>query len=366
MPKTKIELDFTLEHLQILDEDGNLDESLDPGLGRERSLEIYRWMLLTRQLDERMFNLQRQGRIGTFPPCRGQEAAQIAAAEILEPGDWMVPSFREPGAMLLRGWPIEQLLRYYNGYEEGSVPPPGVNDLPICVPVTSQMPHAVGLAWAAKLKGDAAVTLCFLGDGATSEGDFHEALNFASLYRAPVFFVCCNNGWAISLPVSRQTRSRTLAQKALAYEMPALRVDGNDVLAVHAACLDAAERARRGEGPTFIEALTYRMSVHTTADDPTRYRSEDEVTGWQARDPLLRFRKYLAGQGWLDEQGAEQMSEETGRQVRSAVEHAESLMQGDPLEMFDYLYADPPPELLEQRGELQRHLHSLAQPERTR
>ncbi len=246
MPRSKIEIDFSLDYLQVLNEQGDCDDALAPSLPDETLLGLYRHMLLTRLFDDRMFKMQRQGRLGTFPPSKGQEAAQIGAAGVLTQPDWMVPSFREPGAMLMRGWKMEQILLYYNGYEEGAAPPTGVNDLPICVPVTSQLPHAVGLAWAAQLRGEKAVVLCFLGDGATSEGDFHEAMNFASLYQVPVFFVCQNNGWAISLPVGRQTRSRTLAQKALAFEMPALQVDGNDVLAVYLACSEAAERARAG------------------------------------------------------------------------------------------------------------------------
>lgn len=356
MPRNKVEVDFSLEYLQILNEKGVCDESLKPDMSRELSLRMYRGMLLTRAFDERMLKLQRQGRLGTFPPAKGQEAGQVAAAAVLEPSDWMVPSFREPGAMLWRGWRMEQILLYYNGFEEGAAPPEGVRDLPICVPVTSQLPHAVGLAWAAKLQGDELAVLCFLGDGATSEGDFHEALNFASLYEVPVFFVCQNNGWAISLPVARQTRSRTLAQKALAYEMPALRVDGNDPLAVYVACSEAAQRARTGGGPTFIESLTYRLSVHTTADDPTRYRADEEVRDWELKDPLVRFQKYLRDQGVLDDEMHAGMQEEIEKEIRAAVTQAESQADPNPFDMFDFVYADIPESLREQRAELRRRL----------
>lgn len=356
MPRKTVEPQLKTERLSILDEDGRLDKDLEPDIEDEVLVDMYRWMTLTREFDDRMLRMQRQGRLGTFPPVRGQEASQIASCFQLRPNDWMVPSFREVGAMLHRGWKMEQILLFYAGYEDGSVPPEGVNDLPICIPVTSQLPHAVGLAWAARLKGADSATLCYLGDGATSEGDFHESMNFAAVFQAPVVFFCQNNGWAISLPVTRQTRSRSLAQKALAYEMPGVQVDGNDPLAVHAAVGEALQRARSGDGPTFIEALTYRMSVHTTADDPTRYRSDEEVAAWKRRDPLIRFERYLRQKELLDADGADALRREALEEIRAAVENAESLMRGDPLEMFDFLYAETPESILEQRRELEEFL----------
>ena len=236
MPRTLLEPRFQVEYLSVLDSDGNLDSSLEPDIPGEDLKRLYRAMLLGRRLDERMIRLQRQGRIGTFAPIKGQEASQVGAAFTLRPSDWMVPSFRETAAMLWRGWPIEKLLLLYAGYLEGGQPAPGQNDLPITIPVATQLPHAVGLAYAAQYRGDDVVVMAFCGDGATSEGDFHEALNFAGVWHVPVVFVVQNNQWAISVPLKKQTHSRTIAQKALAYGLPGLQVDGNDVVAVYAAC----------------------------------------------------------------------------------------------------------------------------------
>ncbi len=254
-------------------------------------------MLLGRRLDERMVRLQRQGRIGTFAPIKGQEAAQIGSVATLTPRDWMVPSFRETASMLWRGWPIEKMLLFFAGCLEGGQPAPTQRDLPITIPVATQLPHAVGLAYAAQYKDDDAVVMAYFGDGATSEGDFHEAANFAGVWHVPVVFVCQNNQWAISVPLKKQTNSRTLAQKALAYGFPGIQVDGNDLLAVYAAAREAVARARAGEGPTLIECVTYRLGVHTTADDPTKYRSEDEVKAWEKKDPLTRLVPYLERKG---------------------------------------------------------------------
>ena len=301
MPRTRLEPQFSIDHLSILDSDGNLDTALEPDLPPDALRRIYRAMLLGRRLDERMLKLQRQGSIGTFAPIKGQEASQIGSVFTLRATDWMVPSFRETAAMLWRGWPIEKILLLFAGYLEGSAPAPGQRDLPICIPVATQLPHAVGLAYAAQYKGDDAVVMAYCGDGATSEGDFHEALNFAGVWHVPVVFVVQNNQWAISVPLKKQTHSRTIAQKALAYGFPGIQVDGNDALAVYAASREATERARAGQGPTLIECVTYRLGVHTTADDPTKYRSDEEVAAWERKDPLTRFRAYLEKKNLLEE-----------------------------------------------------------------
>src|SRR5215468_7280205 len=289
MPRTILEPQFSIEHLSILDSDGNLDTALEPDISPEDLRRLYRGMLLGRRLDERMLRLQRQGRIGTFAPIKGQEASQIGSIATLRPTDWTVPSFRETAAMLWRGWPIERILLFYAGYLEGGQPGPDQRDLPTAIPVSTQLPHAVGLAYAAQYRGDDAVVMAFCGDGATSEGDFHEALNFAGVWHVPAVFVIQNNQWAISVPLKKQTNSRTIAQKAQAYGLPGLQVDGNDVLAVYAASREAVERARADGGPTLIECVTYRLGVHTTADDPTKYRSDEEVRAWERKDPLTRF-----------------------------------------------------------------------------
>ena len=359
MPRTVLEPRFQVEYLSILDSEGNLDTSLEPDIADADLKRLYRAMLLGRRLDERMIRLQRQGRIGTFAPIKGQEASQLGAAFTLRPSDWMVPSFRETAAMLWRGWPIEKLLLLFAGYLEGGQPAPHQHDLPITIPVATQLPHAVGLAYAAQYRGDDAVVMAFCGDGATSEGDFSEALNFAGVWQTPVIFICQNNGWAISLPRARQTLTKTLAQKALAYGLPGIQVDGNDVLAVYSAAQEAVERARNGNGPTLIECVTYRLSVHTTADDPTRYRPEEEVAAWEQREPLLRFQQYLRAKGLLADADIDTLEHEIEAELRAAVQRAEEQKEklaGAALSLFDHMYADMPPYVQEQRQELDNML----------
>jgi pyruvate dehydrogenase E1 component alpha subunit len=363
MPRTPLEPRFTVEYLSILDSDGNLDAALEPDLSASELKRLYRAMLLGRRLDERMVRLQRQGRIGTFAPIKGQEASQLGSVCTLRPSDWMVPSFRETAAMLWRGWPIEKLLMTFAGQLEGTQPAPDQHDLPITIPVATQLPHAVGLAYAAQYRGDDVVVMAYFGDGATSEGDFHEALNFAGVWHVPVVFVCQNNQWAISVPLKKQTHSRTIAQKALAYGLPGLQVDGNDVLAVYAASKEAVDRARDGGGPTLIECVTYRLGVHTTADDPTKYRSEEEVREWERKDPLTRFVEYLRKKNLLEE-GLEQ---EVDAEIAAAVKRFEAMAPPDVLTMFDHAYAEKPPELLAQREDVASRLRgadeSAAAPE---
>src|SRR5436309_4277352 len=348
MPRIAVEPRFQVEYLSILDSDGNLDTALEPKLADNELKSLYRAMLLGRRLDERMVRLQRQGRIGTFAPTKGQEAAQMGSIFTLRPTDWMVPSFRETAAMIWRGWPIEKLLRFFAGHLEGGQPEPDQHDLPITIPVATQLPHAVGLAYAAQYRGDDVVVMAYFGDGATSEGDFHEALNFAGVWHVPVVFVCQNNQWAISVPLKKQTHSRTIAQKALAYGLPGIQVDGNDVLAVYAASREAVERARAGDGPTLIECVTYRLGVHTTADDPTKYRTDQEVAMWEQKDPLTRFRAYLEKRNLLEEGLEQQVDEE----IAEAVRRFETTPAADPLAMFDHVYAELTPELTAQRDEM--------------
>ncbi|MGH7400171.1 MAG: pyruvate dehydrogenase (acetyl-transferring) E1 component subunit alpha [Candidatus Rokuibacteriota bacterium] len=360
MPRTIIEPQFTIEHLSILDSDGNLDSALEPKIAPEELQRLYRAMLLARRFDERMLRLQRQGRIGTFAPIKGQEAAQVGSVAALRRTDWMVPSFRETGSMLWRGWPMEKLLLFFSGWLEGGHPEPDQRDLPICIPVATQLPHAVGLAYAAQYRGDDAVVMAYCGDGATSEGDFHEAVNFAGVWHVPVVFLIQNNQWAISIPVKKQTHSRTIAQKALAYGFPGLQVDGNDVLAVYAASREAVERARRGDGPTLIECVTYRLGVHTTSDDPTKYRAAEEVEAWERRDPLTRFGAYLKERSLLDPGLEEAVDAEVARGVQAF----EAAPAPDPLTMFDHVYGDPSPTLEAQRAEMAARLGRAAPPQR--
>jgi pyruvate dehydrogenase E1 component alpha subunit len=354
MPRTLIEPQFPIERLSVLDSDGKLDAKLEPKLAPDDLKRLYRAMVLGRRLDERMIKLQRQGRIGTFAPIKGQEASQIGSIFTLGPKDWMVPSFRETAAMIWRGWPIERILAFYAGRLEGGQPAPEQHDLPVTIPVATQLPHAVGLAYGIQYRGEDAVVMVYFGDGATSEGDFHEAANFAGVWHGPVVFVCQNNQWAISVPLKKQTNSRTIAQKALAYGFPGIQVDGNDVLAVYAASREAVDRARAGEGPTLIECVTYRLGMHTTADDPTKYRSEEEVNFWEQKDPLTRFRVYLEKKKLLDASVEEQVDEEIAR----AVERFEAMPPADPLSMFDHAYAELPPGVAAQRAELAARLQA--------
>jgi pyruvate dehydrogenase E1 component alpha subunit len=326
---------------------------------------MLRAALLGRRFDERMLNLQRQGRIGTFPPIKGQEASQIGAVALLRDSDWLVPSFRETAAEIMRGRSMESVLLYYSGYNEGNIISNNQHDLPMSVPVASQILHAVGLGMAAKYRKTDEVVMTFFGDGATSEGDFHEAMNCAAVYQSPVIFICQNNQWAISVPLAKQTHSKTLAQKAIAYGMPGIQVDGNDFLAVYAATSEAVDRARSGGGPTLIECVTYRIMMHTTADDPKKYRSEEEVELWKQKDPLLRYQKYLHEKKYLSESELDALEEQIKLDIQDAIDRVELRMKelGDPLEMFDHLYAELPPHLQAQKAELARNLRTVTEEE---
>jgi pyruvate dehydrogenase E1 component alpha subunit len=358
MPRKEIDIPDKIEHISILDEKGELDKAHEPDIPADLLLRLYHTMCQARKFDERLLSLQRQGRIGTFPPISGQEAAHLGAAATLLSSDWFVPAFRETAAEIWRGRSLESIILYNNGFNEGVDLPEGSNDLPISVPVGSQILHAVGLAWAARYRQTENVAMAFFGDGATSEGDFHEGLNFASVFQTPAIFVCQNNHWAISLPRSKQTRSKTLAQKALAYGMPGVQVDGNDILAVYIAAQEAVQRARSGQGPTLIECVTYRMAVHTTADDPKRYRTDEEVEQWKKKDPITRFQKYLMKKGVISEDKAAGLDAEIAEEIQSAVDRAEKQMKslGNPMDMFEHAYAEMPPYLKAQKESFAREL----------
>ncbi len=356
MPRNPIKIKPKVEYLSILDGRGILDESLDPKLDPDKSLHLFRLMLVARRLDERCINMQRQGRIGTYGPCRGQEASHCAATMVMEPKDWVVHAYREPGSFYHRGWPLETVILFWGGFEEGCRPPDGVNDLPIAVPIASQMLHAMGLGWAMKLRGDKHAVLCYCGDGGTSEGDFHEALNFSGALNLPVVFLVQNNHWAISFPRHKQTASETLAQKALAYGFDGIQVDGNDALAVYAATKEAVAKAKKGGGPTLIETVTYRLSVHTTADDPTKYRSKEEVDKWEKLDPIPRYRDYLTKRKILNQKLIDEIEADVLKEIAAAVERYEAHKDPDPLDCFPYMYETLPPELVEQREEYRQAL----------
>lgn len=359
MPRMKIDLPYQIEYLTIFDEDGNLDEDLDPKIEEEKLLEIHRAMFRGRLLDERMLNLQRQGRIGTFATIRGQEASQVGPVAALRETDWMVPAFREHAAQMMRGLPIENLLLLYGGFYQGGDLEKDIYTLPNAVPVSTQTLHAAGIGYSIKYRQEDGVVLVFFGEGATSEGDFHEAMNFAEVFDCPVVFVCQNNQWAISVPREVQTESKTIAQKAMAYGMPGIQVDGNDFLATYLATKEAVDRARAGEGPSFIENVTYRLSLHTTADDPKRYRSEEEVERWEKCDPIPRVQNYLKMKDILTDEKIEKIREEILEEIQAAVDRYEKKVEelaNEQLTMFDHIYAEMPPYLAEQRDELANEL----------
>jgi pyruvate dehydrogenase E1 component alpha subunit len=355
MPRTVIHTGVT-ERLEILDKDGRIDPELDPGLPPERLLEFMGAMLRARLFDDKALKLQRQGRMGTWASLEGQEAAQIGVAMALTPDDWVIPSFREHGVLLTHGVPGADIYRYWRGDERASVPPEGLNVLPPSVPVGSQLLHGVGVGLALKLQGKRAAAVAFAGDGGTSQGDFHEALNFGGVFGTPTVFFIQNNHWAISLPFKKQTAAASIAQKAHAYGIPGVQVDGNDVLAVYTASGAALERARAGEGPTLIEAHTYRFGNHTTSDEATRYRSPEELAWWRERDPILRLRRHLEGRGLWDAAREEALVAELKTEIETMVEAAEAAPPAAPTEMVEWTYAELPWHLREQRTEIEEAL----------
>ena len=312
---------------------------------------LYEAMLVARTYDRKSMALQKQGRLATYAPFEGQEAAQVGSATALCPDDWMVATYRDAAAMWTQGYPMELLFAGRTGHEAGGSPPAGVNVLPLSITVGGHMVHAVGLAWAERLRGSDRVAITYFGDGATSEGDFHEAMNFAGVFGVGCVFFCQNNGWAISMPRAAQTASDTIAQKADAYGFPGVMVDGNDVLAVHAVTAEALDRARRGEGPTLIEAVTYRLGPHTTSDDPGRYRTAGSSDEWQRRDPLARARLRLEGAGVWSEEREQQVVAGAARRVAEAIEAAESLPAPEVAHLFEAMFAELPAHLERQLGE---------------
>lgn len=335
MPEEIIET-FTVKSVSILDLEGNIDDSLMPSLSNDDIKRLYELMVISRVFDHRALNLQREGRLGTYAPILGQDASQVGSAYALEDRDWIFPSFREMGVFITRGYPLYMLLQYWAGDERGARTPEEINIFPVCVPVGTQIPHAVGAAMAARYRGDDTVVACYFGDGGTSKGDFHEGMNIAGVFKLPVVFICQNNHWAISVPRERQTASRTLAQKAFSYGFEGIQVDGNDVFAVYKVTREAIDKARRGEGPTMIECLTYRMGDHTTADDASRYRPEEEVERWKKRDPVLRLRLFMEKRGLWTEEYQKEVEDRAKDMVDEAVRKEEALEPPSPEDMFRY------------------------------
>ncbi|EYF06298.1 thiamine pyrophosphate-dependent dehydrogenase E1 component subunit alpha [Chondromyces apiculatus] len=347
----------------VLQDDGTAAPGVDHGMSLDLAMRAYREIKRLRLLDARMILLQRQGRVGFYGACTGQEATPIATALALAPTDWVFPALRESVMMLVRGFPLRTYIAQVFGNsgdnQKGRQQPShmsgrAANQVSWSSCIGTQLPQAVGAAWASKLRGDKAAVIGFLGDGATSEPDFHIALNFAGVYRVPCVVICQNNHWAISVPTSRQTASATLAVKGRAYGIPSVRVDGNDVLAIYSVVSAAVARARAGGGPTFIEALTYRIGAHSTSDDPTRYRSQEEVDRWMQRDPLLRLRRYLVAQGTLDDGLDADLEKTMNAEIAAAISEVEALPPPARESIFDDVYAELPWHLREQREELLR------------
>lgn len=313
-------------------------------------LDLYRRMVLARRFDVQVSALTRQGRLATYPSALGQEACEIAAAAALADGDWLFPTYRDSIALLARGVRPVEILSFFRGDWHSGFDPASYCIAPQTTPLATQALHAVGFAMAAKLRGETTATLTFLGDGATSEGDAHEAFNFAGVWQTPTVFVVQNNGYAISVPFARQSRARTLADKAIGYGMPGHFVDGNDVAAMYAVIADALERARAGGGPTMIEGLTYRMEAHTNSDDPSRYRADEEVERWRAADPIARLEAYLVTDGILTPELQGEIGQEAERLAASTRDAMNEAPHLDPLELFDHVYATPRAALAEQRG----------------
>ncbi|GIO26701.1 pyruvate dehydrogenase (acetyl-transferring) E1 component subunit alpha [Ornithinibacillus bavariensis] len=333
---------------QIIDEQGNLVDMQDRDRIHKELVENgYYHMYRIRTFDKKAKSLQRQGRIGTYPPFEGQEAAQVASALALDSDDWMFPTYRDHGAMLTFGADMVRTFLYWNGRVEGCVPPEGKRIFPAAVPIATQILHAVGASWAEKRKGTDHIAIAYFGDGATSEGDFHEGLNFAGVFQTPTILFNQNNGYAISVPFERQTNSKTIAQKAVAYDIPGARVDGNDFFAVYFEMQKAIKRARTGGGPTLIEAVTWRVGAHTTADDPTKYRSTE--IGMDVVDPLIRMERFMKNYGFWDDAYIQKTHQQVEEEIESAVKAMESYSKANVEDMFDYVFAEPPKQLLEQR-----------------
>lgn len=345
------------KQFSILDYNGEIINENDlPEFTEEELLYLYRTMLYTRVIDEKALSYQRQGRMLTYAPNTGQEAAQVGSAFAMKEEDWLVPAFRELGAWLVKGVPLKSIYLYWYGNEWGSYMPDGVRVLPVSVPIASQLQHATGIGMASTIKGEKSVAVGYVGDGGTSEGDFHEALNFAAVFKAPVVFFIQNNQYAISTHGSIQTVSVNYASKATAYGMPGILVDGNDIFAVYAATKEAIERARNGEGPTLIEAYTYRLGAHTTSDDPTKYRDDTEVEEWRPKDPILRFKIYLKNKGILTDEWEQKTLDELEKEVMSTFESIENKSDTEIDDIFKYHYETMPPQLEEQLNEYKTFL----------
>lgn len=337
--------------IQVMDPEGNVVRpDLMPAWDDKKLRGIYEQMLFLRMADLKLINLQRQGRSGSYPSIEGQEACQIASSMAIEKSDTIFPAFREFGICLMHGVPLEKIYLYWMGNEWGSNY--AANAAPVSIPVGTQPLHATGFAWAMKLQKKTHITVSYFGDGATSEGAFYEAMNFAGVFQVPTIFFCQNNQWAISIPRSKQTAAKTLAQKAISAGIPGIQVDGNDIFASYVVAKEAADRARAGQGPTLIEAVTYRFGNHTTSDDAFKYRTKEEVAQWRLKDPVRRLKLYLQKKNQWDENFEKEIIARSEEKIKIAVDIAEKTPVPNPGEMFDFVFAELPPALKEQKDYL--------------
>lgn len=352
----KTVVEFEIKYCQFLDARGILAPDA-PGLASDTDelLKMYRFMTLVRTFDAKAINLQRTGKLGTYASCLGHEATHVGVAAAMQPEDVLAPVYREFGSQIWRGVKMSSILLYWGGDERGSNFTAATQDFPWCVPIASQMLHGAGVAMAMKIRGEKRCSVTYVGDGGTSEGAFYEGINLAGARALPAVFVVVNNGWAISVPVESQTATVTLAQKAIAAGIPGIQVDGNDVIAVRHVVSEALARAREGGGPTLVEALTYRLSDHTTADDASRYRNSQEVAAAWSRDPLPRLRSHLGSLGIWDEAREASLKTECAQEVEAAVDEYLSMPKPSTDEMFDHLFARPPRSLLQQRQNARRY-----------
>lgn len=355
---------MTSKPLTIIEKDGKAAKTKDPNLAAGELRQLYRIMVMTRTMDERGLVLQRQGRIGFYLPSTGQEASHIGSAYALRSSDWIFPAYRQPGILLLRGADLDKVVCEWYGNAgdicKGRQMPVhysfrDINFVSISSPIGTQLSQAAGAAMAAKIRKEDTVIMTYCGDGGTSSNDFHAGLNFAAVYKAPVVFVVENNHWAISVPLENQTASESLAGKAEAYGMPGVRVDGNDVLAVYRVCKEAVDRARKGEGPTLVETVTFRMGPHSSSDDPTRYRDQKVVDQWAQRDPIDRFQKYLAQKDLWDEAFEEEVRTQSREAINAAIKRAEEFGKPSVESMFEDVFMNLTPQLRAQRDDLLSH-----------
>lgn len=339
-----------LERVEILQPDGTLVAGEEAPLTDDEVLDAFRWMLLSRTADARIVSLQRQGRMGTISAVLGQEASVVGSSLALDPDrDWIVPMYRELPALVRHGYPLDRYLMYWMGNPAGAQLPEDVKILPIQIALAAQLPHAAGLGWGLKLQGRDEAVITYLGDGGSSEGDAHEAMNLAGVMRAPVVFFLQNNGWAISTPRHLQTAAEAFAYRARGYGFPGVIVDGNDLFAVAKVTREAMQRAHDGEGPTLIESQTYRMGPHNTADDPSRYMHPELLDEWELRDPLARVGRYLTEKGLLDADAQAELQRGIDAEIDAAIESAESFDPPHPDQIYTHVYADPPARLLAQQ-----------------